>query len=421
MESQSSQEQDINKNLSNLLGRYNWSKRYIKNMKDETSDSIKNQRNKLKNDLEPLKSEIISTLNNPALDLGIIDKTKRTSYLRSHKDIIDSGTPYILHEILDTRDDNIIDTYLNLYNPYLTSDILTMIRRFMVYELGQENMIKNLNTFISMIQKIELKKENFPNLQNFWEKKLDMADNFERDRDISILLTLIDNYNKTKTRLTENYNLYYSYFLPDELTFYKNTILSILNNPNLDLGTGSHYLILRGIAQMNDNDVITAYLNNPTLYISDKELAHEKSYRTISADFVRQIKNKLIQNKALDLLGMQPKNSTRNFYFPPELRAHMQGYSDKGYKYAPTINTRSDNVISNAIESASSNPQVNPVSDNQVNPDNSSSNASGGRRTMKRRKINNRKINNRKTSRKTRKTSRKTRKTSRKTRRKTIK
>ena len=212
-----------------------------------------------------------------------------------------------------------------------------------------------------------------------------MADNFERDRDISILLTLIDNYNKTKTRLTENYNLYYSYFLPDELTFYKNTILSILNNPNLDLGTGSHYLILRGIAQMNDNDVITAYLNNPTLYISDKELAHEKRYRTISADFVRQIKNKLIQNKALDLLGMQPKNSTQTYYFPPELRAHMLGYSDKGYKYAPTINTTSDNVISNAIESASSN-------------------ASGGRKTMKRRKINNRKINNRKTRRKSNKT-----------------
>ena len=30
MESQSSQEQDINKNLSSLLARYNWSKRYIK-------------------------------------------------------------------------------------------------------------------------------------------------------------------------------------------------------------------------------------------------------------------------------------------------------------------------------------------------------------------------------------------------------
>ena len=167
MESQSSQEQDINKNLSSLLGRYNWSKRYIKNMKDETS-SVVNTKKKLKNDLEPLKSEIISTLNNPALDLGIIDKTKRTSYLSSKKDIIDSGTPYILYEILSTGDDEIIDPYLNLYNPYLTSDILINVRRFMVYELGQENMIKNLNTFISMIQKIELKKENFPNLQNFW-------------------------------------------------------------------------------------------------------------------------------------------------------------------------------------------------------------------------------------------------------------
>lgn len=169
MESQSSQEQDINKNLSSLLARYNWSKRYIKNMKDETS-SVVNQKKKLKNDLEPLKSEIISTLNNPALDLGIIDKTKRTSYLSSKKDIIDSGTPYILYEILDTGDVEILDPYLNLYNPYLTSDILRMIRRFMVYQNNEENKEENLKKFKTMIQKMELKKENFPNLQNFWEK-----------------------------------------------------------------------------------------------------------------------------------------------------------------------------------------------------------------------------------------------------------
>jgi hypothetical protein len=384
METNGTREQNINAKLLILLERYNWIPNYIKNMNLTTNQIVLQQKKDLKNELGPIKSEIISILNNPALNLEIIDKMEPPSYKR-YQDIKRSVTADLLYEILSTGDDEIIDPYLNLYNPYLTSDILINVRRFMVYEIGQENMIKNLNTFISMIQKIELKKENFPNLQNFWEKKLDMADNFERDRDISILLTLIDNYNKTKTRLTENYNLYYSYFLPDELTFYKNTILSILNNPNLDLGTGSHYLILRGIAQMNDNDVITAYLNNPTLYISDKELAHEKRYRTISADFVRQIKNKLIQNKALDLLGMQPKNSTQTYYFPPELRAHMLGYSDKGYKYAPTINTTSDNVISNAIESASSN-------------------ASGGRKTMKRRKINNRKINNRKTRRKSNKT-----------------
>ena len=93
---------------------------------------------------------ILSILNDEEFDLSILNEADQA---------------HVLFEIMKTYDDDIINAYVNIQNPYITEkNIMYIIKKIHPFD---ENDIFSIDVFLNTIDKMKEKKENFPNIKNF--------------------------------------------------------------------------------------------------------------------------------------------------------------------------------------------------------------------------------------------------------------
>ena len=212
---------------SKILGFIKEYVKYFKYLQDfdpklETKEEAKSITTNYGDKIIFYKNTIIGILNNPELDLSKI-------------------YPLELLENVMQSDDDIIDSYLNIENPYLTDDIFTDI----VINLEYANTCLNLK---KIVEKMEKNKSNFPNATKFLKKQLNITN----------LLELIKGYNE---RLPPYYSKDQRITGKFSAIYYKNTIIDILTKPNLDLSKIDQSELLRNVIKSNDDDIIEAYVN----------------------------------------------------------------------------------------------------------------------------------------------------------------
>lgn len=327
---------------------------------------INKTNNSVKKDL--YSTVIVSILNDDHFDLSKINEKDQA---------------YLLYQIMKTYYDDIIDAYVNIENPYITEKILmSIIGKIHPYN---EDLF-SIDDFINTIDKMKERKENFPNIKNFLEDRLNIAETFTSE-DTPKIIDLIKEKNLLKNLGGHGNEL--------KSIYYKNTIDYILENKQLDLSkineTDDKYLLLMYVIENDNNKILDAYLKLRNTGLTDEMLERVKKDLMYDYNFNRfmrikpKLQNKLMKIKADKEAFMQSMSLNRwnptGQEMPKELQFNTLSYLQPKAKPTPSGKTH-DDVIGNAIQYAVDNPKVETSS--------SSSNALGGRRKTRRFKKTNR-------------------------------
>ena len=300
---------------------------------------------------------IVSILNDEHFDLSKINEKNQA---------------YLLYEIMKTYYDDIIDAYVKIENPYITEKIImSIIKKIHFYN---EDLF-SIDDFINTIDKMKEKKENFPNIKNFLEDRLNIAETFTSE-DTYNIIDLI----KEKI-LLKNLGGYGNKL---KSIYYKNTIDYILENKQLDLSKINEkdkLILLIYIIQTDNNTITDNYLKLTNTGLTEKMI--KTAAESISSNFLfnkikPKLENKLMKIKNHEEPIMQAMSLNRwnpsGEEMPKELQFNMLTYLQPKAKPTPSGITH-DDFMRNAIQNAIDNPKVKSSS--------SSSNALGGRRTKK--------------------------------------
>ena len=307
-------------------------------------------------------------LNNPQFDLSKINEEDRNK---------------LLFNVMKSYNNNIITAYTTIPNPYITEknimDIIELIRVNNVYA-NSSNI--ELYEFTYAIDKMKKEKANFPNIKNFLEDKLNIADTFT-SQDTPKIIDMINIYNKIDGPI---YNVDLRRLNVLKKKYYSNTIASILENKQLDLSkiNEKDKLILLIYIIQTDNNIITdTYLKLRNTGLTEKMIKAAESM--VSNSLFNKIKPKL-ENKLMKIKAHEEPIMQAEFLtawkpsgqpLPKELQFNTLSYLQPKSKPTPSGITH-DDFMGNAIQYAIDNPKI--ESDNS----NSSSNALGGRRRKSR-------------------------------------
>jgi hypothetical protein len=266
---------------------------------DETKNSSYLHEEKIKyaRQANDYKQRILSILKNPDFDLSILNEEDRYELLLNI--IEQDDEPGSLNYIYITS------AYLNIYNPYVTENILMRI-----FDALPNKKFFDGN-FTMILKYMKSRQRNLPNIKNFLEDKLNIVDTFTSN-DSPKLIELIETYINLNDK-----KKYSSRDFPKhefKANYYKNTIISILNNPQLDLSiindviinkdtakNGTFFLLLYIIASGN-TEIINAYTNIQNPYITDDILTNisnviRSSNNSQSVNFLNNTIGKMKQNK----------------------------------------------------------------------------------------------------------------------------
>ena len=304
---------------------------------------------------------ILSILNDEEFDLSILNEADQA---------------HVLFEIMKTYDDDIINAYVNIQNPYITEkNIMYIIRKIHPFD---ENDIFSIDVFLNTIDKMKEKKENFPNIKNFLEGKLNIVDTFTSE-DTYKIIELIKEYISLKNRGGYGNKL--------KAIHYKNTIDYILENKQLDLSKinqqDDKYTLLLYVIESKNDKILDAYLKLRNTGLTDEmiekvkqslRLEHIDYYNKFIYEIKPKLENKLMKIKAHEEPIMQAEFLTAwkpsGQPLPKELQFNTLSYLQPKAKPTPSGITH-DDFMGNAIQYAIDNPKI--------QTDNSSSNALGGR------------------------------------------
>ena len=136
-----------------------------------------------------------------------------------------------------------------------------------------------LDKYNEIMEKIKLVPQNFPNIINIENPLLGITANFTSDKS-DLLVKFLNIINYYKYRIQENTNLHASEIYMNEVTEYKQAIISILSNPNLDLNVINNMSSLEDntlklfflIVVIGDNDFTNLYLNLMNPYLTNDGL-----------------------------------------------------------------------------------------------------------------------------------------------------
>ena len=148
---------------------------------DETKNSSYFHEEKIKyaRQANDYKQRILSILKNPDFDLSILNEEDRYELLLNI--IEQDDEPGSLNYIYITS------AYLNIYNPYVTENILMRI-----FDALPNNKFFDGN-FTMILKYMKSRQKNLPNIKNFLEDKLNIVDTFTSN-DSPKLIELIETY-----------------------------------------------------------------------------------------------------------------------------------------------------------------------------------------------------------------------------------
>ena len=311
---------------------------------------------------------IASILNNPQFDLSKINEEDQFK---------------LLFNVMKSYNKNILTAYTTIPNPYITEknimDIIELIRVNNGYA-NSSNM--EFYEFTYAIDKMKREKANFPNIKNFLEDKLNIVDTFT-SQDTPKIIDMINIYNKIDGPI---YNVDLRNLNEIKKIYYKNTIISILNNPQFDLSKMNEedkFKLLLYIIQTDNDKITDTYLKLRNTGLTEKMIkrAESRSSTFLFNKIKPKLENKLMKIKAHEEPIMQAEFLTAwkpsGQPLPKELQFNTLSYLQPKSKPTPSGITH-DDFMGNAIQYAIDNPKI--ESDNS----NSSSNALGGRRRKSR-------------------------------------
>ena len=299
-------------------------------------------------------------LNNPQFDLSKINEEDRNK---------------LLFNVMKSYNNNIITAYTTIPNPYITEQMLIDFME----KINNRSLLRDYE-FTYAIDKMKNNKQNFPNIKNFLEDKLNIADTFTT-ADTPKIIELINIYNKLETNV---YNVDLRRVNVFKKKYYSNTIASILENKQIDLSKINEkdkLILLIYIIQTDNNTITDNYLKLTNTGLTEKMI--KTAAESISSNFLfnkikPKLENKLMKIKNHEEPIMQGMSFKRwnptGEEMPKELQFNMLTYLQPKAKPTPSGITH-DDFMRNAIQNAIDNPKVKSSS--------SSSNALGGRRTKK--------------------------------------
>jgi len=306
------------------------------------------------------KNTIESILNNPQFDLSKINEEDRNK---------------LLFNVMKSYNNNIITAYTTIPNPYITEQMLIDFME----KINNRSLLRDYE-FTYVIDKMKNNKQNFPNIKNFLEDKLNIADTFTT-ADTPKIIELLNIYNKLETNV---YNVDLRRVNVFKKKYYSNTIASILENKQLDLSKINEkdkLILLIYIIQTDNNTITDNYLKLTNTGLTEKMI--KTAAESISSNFLfnkikPKLENKLMKIKNHEEPIMQAMSFKRwnpsGEEMPKELQFNMLTYLQPKAKPTPSGITH-DDFMRNAIQNAIDNPKVKSSS--------SRSNALGGRRSKK--------------------------------------
>ena len=233
---------------------------------------------------EDVKNEIKDMLINPLFDTSFPDTRKFTYPVETYEGK-GLGAESLLFYIIISDNEEITNAYLNLEHPELTDSSLLDVRKGIIDEINRVDKITGVHNTIyldkynEIMEKIKLVPQNFPNIINIENPLLGITANFTSDKS-DLLVKFLNIINYYKHRIQENTNLHASEIYMNEVTEYKQAIISILSNPNLDLNVINNTSSLEDntlklfflIVVIGDNDFTKLYLNLMNPYLTNDEL-----------------------------------------------------------------------------------------------------------------------------------------------------
>ena len=227
---------------------------------------------------EDVKNAIKDMLINPLFDTSFPD-TRKFRYPVETFEGKGLGAESLLFYIIISDNEEITNAYLNLEHPELTDSSLLDVRKGIIDEINRVHNTIYLDKYNEIIEKIKLVPQNFPNIINIENPLLGITANFTSDKS-DLLVKFLNIINYYKHRIQENTNLHASEIYMNEVTEYKQAIISILSNPNLDLNVINNTPSLEDhtlklfflIVVIGDNDFTNLYLNLMNPYLTDAGL-----------------------------------------------------------------------------------------------------------------------------------------------------
>ncbi len=411
------------------------------------------------NDRERLRemSEKLSLYGDAVLE--ILNSDNSREIINDMNNIIDpalnkNGTYALLLYIIESGHTDMMELYPTILNPHVTDDMLMNIAIQIYLENEDINLAvrndyignQNIENFTGFIQDMKNYPENFPNVFTYFDKKFPITHDFSR-QDSARLVSLMNEYYVKNKKIADwdragirnnRGKRYFEYELP----FYKNTIISILNNPEFDLTLidqkDKDDLVLDMVMSTLDTgnqEILNAYLNLTNLYLPDDIFAKikEKSDTRENNQYDRlllkgyRMKNLekklqpiLVSNVAVAVRNLRNKNvfngynedkTIKTVGVPDYPQANILGFlygDQESVKKSNDEDEEENNEKKSFIKIQSSNPKqydtllsntfkninIKPSRENpQTENSSSSSSALGGRRS---RKLKGRKLSGRK-------------------------
>jgi hypothetical protein len=309
---------------------------------------------------------IASILNNPQFDLSKINEEDRNN---------------LLFNVIKSFTNNILTAYTSIPNPYITEKNMMYIIEHRINSGSKYSSNLEPYQFDYALDMMKNNKENFPNIKNFLEGKLNIADTFTSE-DTPKLIELLYIYHKLNAPIS-NYDL--KEVNKMEKMYYSNTINYILENKQVDLSKINEkdkLILLLYVIQADNNKISDKYLKlrNTGLTEDMIKTAESMSNKYMFNKIKPKLENKLMKIKAHEEPIMQSMTLKRwnptGQEMPKELQFNMLSYLQPNAKPTPSGITH-DDVMGNAIQYTVDNPKVESSSSS------SSSNTLGGRSSRK--------------------------------------
>jgi hypothetical protein len=290
--------------------------------------------NKITHNLNLYGDAALEILNSDNLDPEIINNIR-------DPDLNQNGTYALLLYIMQSGHTDMMELYPTFINPYVTDDMLIDIARQMYEEHEDINLAvrkdyagnQYIEKFNGAIRDMIDYPENFPNVKTYFDKKFPIAEDFSRE-DSDMLVLLMNKYytmNKKYRDMDRMASItkkgrYLEYILK----FYKNTIISILNNPAFDLTLidqiDKDNLVLdmtMSALDSHNEDILNAYLKLTNSYFPDDIFAKikEKSDNrennqydryllngSVMKNLEKKLKPMMVSNVAVAVRNLRNKN-----------------------------------------------------------------------------------------------------------------
>jgi hypothetical protein len=230
---------------------------------------------------EDVKNAIKDMLINPVFDPSLPD-TREFRYPIKNDNNDSVGVSSLLFFIIVCDNDELTNAYLNLEHPELTDSRLLDVRDRVLQAIIQDHEPILLENYTKTINIMKLVPQKFPNIINIENPLLGITENFTSDKS-ALLVTFMDRYFQYSDILEQpgtDISLYDRDICINEGKEYKKATLSILSNPNLDLGVINNTpsietLTLRLfslIVILGDNTFTNLYLNFMNPYLTNNDL-----------------------------------------------------------------------------------------------------------------------------------------------------